>query len=453
MPSRATIASGAGTSKGRGGESPTLLRPVSRGLFRTLLLVYVPLRLYLATLPGYAPDVAQYKRWAAGVVAGGLSSAYETTGVDYPPLFLYLLWPLAKIYAVVGPRDAAGGLQDSMLWTGLIKTPHLVFDVGLAALLCGLVGTAGLWGPARADPGWGRLAALLYLWNPAVLFGSAYWGQPDGIHSVLALAALACLGADRMLGAGVLLAAAGMMKPLAAPLVPLLAAVAALRRGVRGLTVVGLGALGMVLATLLPFLVSGRGLAVMRQLVVDLNAMPFTSVNAHNVWWIVGPWQPATGVLQAIGFGLFVTVDGLLLWRSRRWLAAGHDVAAQCAGIMLLGAAAVACFFLLSTSMHENHLFLAIPLLLAVAGRRRALGWLALGCSLAVFLNMFLHDPHLPTRLPGVLGWRSPVRDPALHRPYTWLQLVGSYVDTVLVATVAGGTYLAAWRGAREQSP
>jgi hypothetical protein len=426
---------------------------VSRRLAGALLCFYVPLRLYLATLPGYVPDMAQYKRWATGVAAGGLGSAYETTGVDYPPLFLYVLWPIGKLYALVGPRDAAGALEDSTLWTALVKMPHLVFDLLLAGLLAAWVGRAGLWGPTRAGPGWGRLAALLYLWNPAVLWGSAYWGQPDGVHSALALAALACLTAGRLFGAGVLLAAAGMMKPLAAPLLPLLVAAAAFRGGARGVILVALGGFGAALLVLSPFIATGRGPAVLHRLLADLNAMPFRSINAHNLWWLVGPWRSALGMPQAVGLGLFAAVDALLLWHARRWLAAaGGSPAARGVGIILLAAAAVACFFLFVTGMHENHLFLAIPLLVAVAGRRPGLAWMACGCSLAVLLNMLLHDLHVLNDLPGFLGWPSPMRGPA-RRPYTWLQLVGGYFDTALVATLAIATCVAAWRETRVASP
>src|SRR4029077_3039674 len=117
------------------------------------------------------------------------------------------------------------------------------------------------------------------------------------------------------------------------------------------------------------FLLRGRGGAVVRRLGTDLGAMPFTSVNAHNLWWLLGRWRPAQPPLlgaitrQALGFGLFVVLDGLLLWHVRRRLADDTDRAAHRAGIMVLGAAAATTFFFVATHMHENHMFLAVPLL------------------------------------------------------------------------------------------
>jgi hypothetical protein len=103
-------------------------------------------------------------------------------------------------------------------------------------------------------------------------------------------------------------------------------------------------------------------------------------------------------------------------------------------------------FFFVSTHMHENHLFQALPLLLAVAGRSRALAWLAAGCSIAILLNTTLHDPWLPYALPGFLSAESGVLDPHLHRPFTWLQRIGSLSNTLLVASLALGTFRLAMR-------
>jgi hypothetical protein len=99
--------------------------------------------------------------------------------------------------------------------------------------------------------------------------------------------------------------------------------------------------------------------------------------------------------------------------------------------------------------MHENHLYMAVALLLVVAGRSRELSVLFAACSVAVFANGFLHDVELPYRLPGILGAVSGTLDPHMQRPFTWLQLVGSFLDSLLVSFVAIGTYVVAWRGPR----
>ncbi len=433
-----------------------LCGPTSAKTWYTLLALNLLLRIVLATLPGYANDVDSYKRWGLGAARSGLAAAYENTHVDYPPLFLYVLSGVCKIYLLVDPEASPDNLPDATLLTFLVKLPHLAADLLLAALLFNVVSVLGTWGSIRAGPSHGRTAALLFLWNPALLFGSAYWGQPDGLHGALAFGALAALALGRCATSGVLLSLGGLMKPLAAPLVPLLAVAAGASRGVRGFVTAGVGGLLAAVVVFLPFLLTGRIGPVLQKVLLDVEAMPFTSVNAHNLWWLLGSWQNANaswlGPVSAKGFGLtlFLALYAALLVRALPWMRDATASAGEFgARLYLTAAAVVTSFFFLSTHMHENHMFLTVPLLLAVAGRSRELCLLALGASCAVFLNEALHDLALPHALP-LLGRPSPVLDPHLGTPYSWIQLVGSFVNALLVAAVFAGTLREAWRIADE---
>jgi Gpi18-like mannosyltransferase len=434
-------------------ESSRFLRPIPREVFLPLMAAYLLLRLWMATLPGYVNDVQSYKEWAAGAATRGLPATYESTGADYPPLFLYQLWAVGKVYLWVQPEVVPGQVPDSRLFTLLIKTPHIVFDLLLGLLLYSLVATGGLWGRGREGPGFGRLAALLYLMNPAVLFGSAYWGQPDGIHSFLAVAAMAALGRARLGSSGVLLSFGALMKPLAAPLVPLLALASLMRRSWRGVLLAGGGGLAAAVLSFMPFIVTGRLPTVLRRVLFDVEAMPFTSVNGHNLWWLIGAWQNANRAIlgpltpKQIALTLFGLVYLALLARSLRWIGdRGLSDADYSAAIFRLAAAITAAFFFLSTHMHENHLFMALPLLICVAGKDRLGFRLTIAASVAISLNMMLHDPELPYRLPFGLATLSPFTDPHLGRAFTWLQVIGSFADSLLVGGVAVGTFYSSWR-------
>lgn len=427
---------------------------LGRGVFVAVLAVYLLLRLWLATLPGYAPDVQSYKRWAIGAARAGLSAAYETDDVDYPPAYLYVLYGIGELYLFFEPPDERGRVRDGTALTLLVKLPTLVFDCIVAALLAWIVGRGGGWGRDRCGPVAGRAVALIYLWNPAVLWSSAYWGQPDAVHTAAVVAAVVLLARCRWLVAGVVLATGALVKPLAAPFVPLAATAAGLAAGQRGMLRCAAGGLVAALLAFLPYLVTGRILPTVRKVLLDVEIMPFASVNSHNLWWILAPWKDANAALVAgltpkwIGLTLFVAGYTVLLVRSRRWMARGGDDD-RLPRMLILAAAVATWFFFVSTHMHENHLFQALPLLLAVAGRSRALTWLAVGCSAAVLLNTTLHDLWLPAALPGVLGAPSPWNDPNLGRPYTWTQSVGMFVNTLLVAAVALGTCRSAWREGR----
>lgn len=468
-----------------------ILRPVSRPVFWSLLGICMSMRIFLATLPGYIPDVGLFKNWAIGSALYGLPAAYDKTDIDYPPLILYFLCPIGKLYIWSQPelrtaefKRAEWGeylfyakdgriyrsdwglraelpevelpsspLPRSRLLTFFVKALYIPFDLLVGVLLYWLVSAGGLWGEARARPGWGRLAALLYLWNPVILWGSGYWGESDSILGALAVASLAMLAFNRITYSGMLLAAAALMKPVAAPLVPVVAGVIWIRQRFRGLMLATFGGVAVAGLLFLPFVVTGHAFVMFRSVLTDVEIMPATSCNAHNFWWLIGYyWQdanaPVVGPLtpKMIGLILFGTAFVLLLVRSRRWIAeAGAEASTYRAGIFLLSAATVTTFFFVSTHMHEHHLYMTVPLLLAVAGRDSKLAWLALGCTAVCFTNMVLHDLVLPYRLPFGLSDPSPVTHTFMQRPFTWLQLVGSYLNSGLTAIVAVSTYLAAW--------
>ncbi len=434
-------------------DRPRRLRFLTPWTLGLLLALNVALRLVLATLPGYVADVEQYKAWALGTALAGLPAAYDAMPVDYPPLLLYPLYVVGELFLLLEPDAGAAAVRESGLLTFLVKLPHVLFDLGVAALLYVLVARGGLWGASRRGAGWGGLAALLYLWNPVVLWDSGYWGQPDGLHSLLALGALAALGTGRSGLSGAALALAALAKPLAAPLVPLVALASLLRGGVRGAARWAAAALAAAAVAFLPFIVTGRLPAVVRRVWIDIDTMPLTSANAHNLWWLLLPWREANAAWlgplapRTIALALFGAAYVLLLWRIRERLGRTADGAAATALLLSAGAAVSASFFFLSTHLHENHLFLALVLVLPLAGRDRRFGWLALGFSVAALLNMLLHDLDLPYRLPGILGAPSPELDPYLKVPYTWAQRVGTRLNALLVAGLTLVAYAAAWRG------
>ena len=437
--------------------SPQASGPVSLGLFAVLAVLYLGMRLVLLGAAGYEADVNQYKEWALGGGLMGFPGIYENTSADYPPASLGVFWLVGKAFVLSQPPFAPGEISVEVVPTWLIRLPHLVFDLLLGFLLYRVVAFGGLWGTRRQGPGWGRLATLAYWWNPAVLFGSAWWGQFDSMHAFLAVAAIAALGGDRWILSAAALSAAGLSKPLAAPLVPILVVAAALRRGLPGVAMAGVSGFFVAVLLFAPFWSTGRGVAALQRVLVDVDIMPFTSLNAHNLWWWIGAWQPANApgfvglTPRDWGVGIFLLVAGFLLVRSRGWLRQAQEAEYR-AGLFVLAAALVSAFFFFSTHMHENHLFLAVPLLVAVSGRSLRLASLAIGASICVFVNEFLHDPVLLLELPGWLAAPSGEVVPHLQRPYSSMQVWGSRLNAGLAAVVFVGTALEVWRWSRPDS-
>jgi len=419
------------------------------------LVAYLFLRWILATLPGYTFDVQAYKRWALHAARDGFTRVYTTSDFDYPPLYAYLLYPLGKLYGLISP-EALQQLADTTLLTVLVKLPPLLFDLLIALLLrrfaLGLesrnasatappfsMSAAPPWRFGRVSIAWRDALPWLYLLHPAVLWDTGYWGQPDSIHSFFVLAAFLWLArgaAEAPIGpwnrapvwpAWTSLALATLMKPLGAPFFPLLLVVSLQLGGIKG-TLWGIVAAGVTtVAVLAPFLASGEASAFVQRLVGDVGAMPYTSVNGHNLWWALGGWrnaeEPWLGPLTAtqvglVFFGLFLTA---LL--ARLVLISRQDPRAARGAVPLAFASTLGFgFFMLSTHMHENHLFIVIPLLLpllAVASpARRGITWVWLALGFGVLMNLVLHDLAAPSSFPFTLGGPSEVTSVHMKRPF-----------------------------------
>ena len=66
------------------------------------------------------------------------------------------------------------------------------------------------------------LATCAYLFNPALIFDSAYWGQTAAVHSLFMLLSVIAVDRRRYDWAGVALAAAILTKPQAIAIAPVL---------------------------------------------------------------------------------------------------------------------------------------------------------------------------------------------------------------------------------------
>ena len=430
------------------------------------LIAYLLLRWILATNPGYVYDVKLYKNWALFAARDGVEEIYsQRSGMDYPPLYAYILYPFGKIYLAAVPEaaDALGNqILDSPTLTVLVKLPCILFDFLIAWIL--LLWVRRLPPALVSHDRWTRLLPWLYLLNPVVLFDSAYWGQPDAIHSAFVLGAfLAFSWARSAWPSWVLLTLATLMKPLGAPFFPLLGVASLVRYGFRSTCLGGLAAIGTGLLVFAPYLVTGRMAATVHRILGDVNAMSYTSTNAHNLWWALGGWRdsevpwlgPFTSTqISLVLFGIFYL--GVLLvghrLHGRGWTNPDEGITPfQIAGLAFVVGLG---FFMLSTHMHENHLFIAVPLILpltVIPGPRRTwVRWIFGAVTLGAFLNLALHDLD-PTNqeLPrlGFLasGGESGVMNEHMKRPFflaeLWAIRISLWWNLALFAAVLLETF------------
>ena len=361
-----------------------------------VLALAVALRVVLLIVPGYPPDLRAYECWALRAGTEGVAHIYDykgpsaTTGgeygyYDYPPLYAYVLAPAGAIDAHFRPEDVSPGFHGDVRARGRGEGPAASRGPRTCRHCSSGVSTASRW--ATRSP-W--IVATLYLAQPAVFVDSGRWGQPDAIHTFLVLLALAFVLSGR--------AAVRMDRDDAR--VPHEAARAAVRPApcardagagdLRATVSSGMAVIGTVLVVFLPFLLDDHFRSIVRRIVADTDIVPYTTLNAHNLWWLVARWQPSDGPSWVPSrrrswaplVGIAYALTARVVWTRRE----RDDVWFEGLFVVAL------VFFFVSTHLHENHLFAAIPFaLLCARGRVRTL--LAAGVGVVAFTNLMLHDP------------------------------------------------------------
>jgi len=365
-------------------------------LYRVLLLS-AALQLCVASLPDTMGDLFVYRSWTRTLAGHGIMTAYWPSSsdpedaflhppIDYPPVLPYVLLCVGR---GLGALDPALLYARDRLLDFAIRVPFVLANLAIAFMVYTVL-------RRRADPRTALWAAALFAFSPAVVFDTAYWGQADSLCVAFVVAGLMLLERGRAGWAWALIVVAALVKPLAWPFLPLVGLASLKRFGLGRTLRSSLVAAAVACAVLLPFFLQGRLVPIVKTLFLQIDAMPYTSVNAHNFWWIASgghPWTPAAKswlggpsyeTLGLLLFGVVYLLCARELWRS-----------GDAQALYRASAGAAFGFFMLATHMHENHLFAFLPLLLLARGDEPAWRRFFVLCSLTFLANMVLHDPFL----------------------------------------------------------
>ena len=385
----------------------------SRRLILAALAAGAVVRALALPLPG-TPDVGSWKIWTfAG--AGDPTALYGVGGspperrqldwhglkgtTEYPPFALYQMGAVGAIYQRIDPT-----YTDSWQLTALVKTPGLLAEIGFVVALL-------TWGRRRFGDGavW---AALAFWVNPAIILNGAVLGYLDAQMAVPAALALLAASAGQPGLAGALAAVAVLTKAQAVFVLPFAALLAlnaadGWRSRALGRFLAG-GAIASAVL-ILPIVLRGAT-ANMFQAIGRLGAHDMLSGNAMNVWWIItwalraafaldaGWWAAASirmrilGVTRfreigypnpkPIGAAIVIATSAWALWRVRR--------SASPALVALAATWATYAYTMFNVQVHENHLYLAVPVAAIAAGLDGRFRSIFYGISAITAVNMYM---------------------------------------------------------------
>jgi hypothetical protein len=380
------------------------------------LLAGLLIRLLALPLEG-TEDVLVWKTWSYGALAQGVSRLYgvgghpaerglvrwgeRVTTVDYPPIALYQLAATGAVYRAFFPSF------DNTRWlNAAIKLPGVLAEIALSWLLYAAIAR-------RYGPSAGVWAAAAYWCNPAVVLSGAVLGYLDASMTLPAVAAVAAAAFGAPLLAGGLLAISILTKLQAIfilPVIPLVLWNTDRTRGAKRIVRASAAAIVTSVAVLIPYLQAGA-LRNVAQGVGSLLRHDMLSADAANLWWVItwimrasyaagelGAWTAWTMTLRILGMSTLVKLGyphprpiatlsiaaatAWALWRARNVV----DLAGTCATAAFI----VHAYFMLGVAVHENHLYLAVPLLAAAAAGRPRLRPVLIGVSVICTLNLLL---------------------------------------------------------------
>jgi hypothetical protein len=379
-------------------------------------------RLLALPLPGTV-DTKAWKAWTTAAASGGLASVYGPSDseildqarqrgpdafrglvflrpfprsafffrgefhiVDYPPLSMILLWGVGRAYQLLMPE-----MDNGALFNAAINLLPLVFSVALAVLL-----------GRTADGDLGRLRALAFWANPAVLLGSVL-GYQDAIFGFFAVGACLCLSERRMVLGTTLVVLAGLLKPQGSLLLPTLLALLLFRSSLGTMLKAGLAGLATAVLVFAPWWTAGRLLSAidgsrrpLEEITVSAESLNLGWIGGYALQWVHERPFPLARILTLPEFHAWAGFDALTVSRILLFAATLLNVGVLLAGkrdavrVPLSLVLQAHLYALFGTSVHENHTFLAVfvaPLLLGLW--RRAGAVLVLSSSF-LFLNLFL---------------------------------------------------------------
>lgn len=328
------------------------------------------LRIFLAaTTHGFDSDIACFSAWAARIYEGGFSNFYmPDVFTDYPPGYIYILYPIgALLHHLQIDSFSALGLI-------LLKMPSILCDLAAGVIIY-------LLGRKHTTEGTAVIISLLYLLNPAVLLNSVVWGQTDSCLTLCILLLCLLLTEGKVIPAGFIFAAGLLLKPQMLIFSPVLL-YGIYEYGIRNLFVNkckgitlqsmrlllrifvgGMSAIAFLLLAMLPFDLN----KVLPQYTDTLTSYPYASVNAYNLWGLLGKnWSSQetligkTGISYANMGTLAIVLLTLLSAILFEWLRKkGHQEK-----YFITASFIIITMFLFSVRMHERYLYPAMALLI-----------------------------------------------------------------------------------------
>ncbi len=353
---------------------------------------------------GFGNDTACFSSWANRVYSVGFSNFYaEDYFSDYPPGYLYILYPIGLLVSVFQITSY------SPLHLLLLKTPAIVCDL----ILSYIIYKEAL---PILDEKKAQFLCLCYLFNPAAFFNSAIWGQVDAVFTLAVVVMILSLVHKKPLYAYIAFGAGILLKPQTLVFTPVLMAGILDQIILHDFSVKNffknLGQ-GLIVILCMVLLALPFGLDnVISQYTDTLSSYAYAAVNAFNFWgWFGLNWISISNKFLGITYQTWGMVFIVLAVLVMLYLSISKPK--EDTKYPLLGAFLILTVFTFSTKMHERYMYPGLILLL-LAYLFKPTKELLVSYLLFTFFHLyntayiyFYYDPYNYNRTSGIILFGS----------------------------------------------
>lgn len=322
----------------------------------SILIVGLIFRIIIGLkVEGFPVDIGLFKWWADTSLKNLFGIYTSGVTIDYPPLYIFVLYICAKINA----------LNIGLNYALILKMPSIIADLVTAYLIYRLA-------RKKFNNELGRefnlFIVFAYVFNPAVFINSTLWGQVDSFFTMFIVLAITLAAEDKLILSSAMFTFTILMKPQGIILLPVL-----FFQMLKGKTLskilktIGISivtALAITAVVTLPFTTMDGPFWIFKLVSKTMTQYPRASLNAFNLFALLGAnlrfdneklfifdyktWGMIFDVM-ILAFTGFISLKGKI-----------KNPSVVFAGAFMLNAGA----FVLSSEMHERYMFPSLALLL-----------------------------------------------------------------------------------------
>jgi Gpi18-like mannosyltransferase len=301
---------------------------------------------------------------------------YSINKSFYPPVSIYIFWIVGAFYKLLFSSSFD---INTTLFTILIKGPANLADIAAAYLIFVTI-------KKYADFKKAYLSMIFYVFNPAIIYNSAIWGQVDSIYTLFCLLALIMIVSDKLELAGAFMAIAILTKPQSLVILPFVALLIIKKRNPFRIAKSLTAFVFVLLVLALPFFQKTSLYQLLNIYSSGYGGFAYNSVNAFNLWSFLGFWKPDNTTFLFLNYKQWGYILFGLLFIYVVFITIGtknDKYIYYASAILFFG------FFMIFTRVHERYLFPMFAPLIIAANMDKRLNYIYLISSFTYLFNLY----------------------------------------------------------------